>query len=115
VSAFIRAYDTTGNNLSILLRVDKIITLFSRFRAANRDDARTSKRRAGYTVEATIHTGFDGPTFSLAISDDADVAHALRDQLADAIGEGVFEDGGIWILDETEGLIPDEIGVDDDE
>ena len=115
MSAFIRAYDTTGHNLSILLKIDSIITVFSRFRAANRDDARTSKRRAGNTVEATIHTGFDGPTFSLAIVEEPELAYALRDQLCEAISEGVFDDGGIWVLDETDGLVAEEFGSDDDE
>jgi len=103
---YIRAYNSVGDQQTILLRTDHIVTLFVRYRDRSTRNP-DQQRRAGHTVEATIDTSYDGPTYTLAICETADVAAASRDELAAAIGDGTFEDGGIWRLDDAEGVHED--------
>ena len=104
--AHIRAYNASGEQQTILLRTDAMITLFTRYRDGRGRNA-DQTRRAGHTVEATIDTTFDGPTYTLAICETVEVASALRDQLAFAMTDGTFDDGGLWRLDDVEGLYED--------
>lgn len=106
MTAYIRAYNSVGDEQTILLRIDSIVTLFNRYRdKSNRNP--DQHRRAGWTVEATIDTSYDGPTYTLAICPTTEIATALRDTVAAAVGDGTFDDGGIWSLDDTEGLFED--------
>jgi hypothetical protein len=96
----------SGEQQTILLRTDAMITLFVRYRDSRGRNGDQS-RRAGHSVEATIDTTFDGPTYTLAICETAEVAAAIRDQLAEAMTDGTFDDGGLWRLDDVEGLHED--------
>jgi hypothetical protein len=114
-SGFVRAYDSAGENQTILLDTGRIISVFVRYRATStRTDA--TPRRAGWSVEATIHTGFDGPTFTLAIQSAEDEAIELMDEFTEALSFGTFDAGGVWRVDETDGLtLESYFPVDDDD
>lgn len=101
---FIRAYNSAGDKYTILLRSDTIVTIFVRYRDGNNRNNPDQQRRSGHTVEVTIDTSYDGPVYALAICEHRETAESLRDELATALTDGTFGDGGVFVLDTIDGL-----------